>query len=111
MKFDTRQEGLRTLFKPYQALLMEHLWNLNGKSRVGLTTGQAWKYLQDKPEKKSRASVIVFLNEMVDEGILDYEEKTGKGGFHRIYYPKMDRKGLGEHVSQLINEKIKTIIA
>jgi hypothetical protein len=28
--FDTKQEGLRTLFKPYQALLMEHIWDLNG---------------------------------------------------------------------------------
>jgi hypothetical protein len=111
MKFDTRQEGLRTLFKPYQALLLEHLWDLNGKTRVGLKSGQAWKYLQDKPEKKSRASVIIFLNEMVDEGILDYEERTGKGGYHRVYYPKMNRKELGEHVSNLINEKIKTIIA
>ena len=111
MKFDTRQEGLRTLFKPYQVLLMEHLWDLNGKTRVGLNSAQAWKYLQDKPEKKSRASVIIFLNEMVDEGILDYEERTGKGGYHRVYYPKFNRKELGEHVSNLINEKLKTILA
>ncbi len=33
MKFDTKQEGLRTLFKPYQALLMEHIWDLNGARR------------------------------------------------------------------------------
>jgi predicted transcriptional regulator len=111
MKFDTRHEGLRTLFKPYQALIMEHLWDLNGKTRVGLNSGQAWKYLQDKPEKKSRASVIIFLNEMVEEGILDYEERTGKGGYHRVYYPKMNRKELGEHLSKLINEKIKKILA
>jgi predicted transcriptional regulator len=111
MKFDTRQEGLRTLFKPYQILIMEHLWDLNGQSRIGLNTGQAWKYLQDKPEKKSRASVIIFLNMMVDEGILDYEEKTGKGGYHRVYYPKMDRLEFVEHVSELLNQKVKTIFA
>lgn len=111
MKFDTKQEGLRTLFKPYQALLMEHLWTLNEKSRVGLSSGQAWKYLQDKPEKKSRASVIIFLNEMVEEGILDYEERTGKGGYHRVYYPKTDREEFAEFVSNLINEKLRTILA
>jgi hypothetical protein len=109
MKFDTKQEGLRTLFKPYQILLMEHLWDLNGETRTGLNSGQAWKYLLDKPEKKSRASVIFFFNDMVEEGILDYEEKTGKGGYHRVYYPKMNKKELGEHVSKLINKKIKTI--
>jgi hypothetical protein len=111
MKFDTKQDGLRTLFKPYQILLMEHLWNLNGNTRTGLNSGQAWKYLQDKPEKKSRASVIIFLNEMVDEGILDYEERTGKGGYHRVYYPNMNKKELGVHVFKLINEKLKTIHA
>jgi hypothetical protein len=111
MKFDIKQEGLRTLFKPYQILLMEHLWDLNGKTRVGLNSGQAHKYLLDKPETKSRTSVIFFLNDMVEEGILDYEEKTGKGGYHRVYYPKMNKKELGEHVSKLINKKLKTIFA
>ena len=109
MKFNTKQEGLLTLFKPYQALLLEHLWDLNGKERVGLNSGQAYKYLLDKPEKKSRASVIFFLNDMVDEGILDYEERTGKGGYHRVYYPKMNREEFSEHVSNLINEKLKTV--
>jgi hypothetical protein len=109
VKFDTKQEGLRTLFKPYQVLLLEHLWDLNGQSRVGLTSGQAHKYLMDKPESKSRASVIFFMNDMVDDGILDYEEKTGKGGYHRVYYPKMDRVEFAEHASNLINEKLKTI--
>ncbi len=109
MKFDTKQEGLRTLFKPYQVLLLEHLWDLNGQSRVGLNSSQAHKYLMDKPEKKSRASVIFFLNDMVDEGILDYEEKTGKGGYHRVYYPNMNRKEFAKHVSDLINEKLKTV--
>ena len=26
-----------------------------------------------------------FLNNMVDEGLLDYEDATGKGGHHRVY--------------------------
>ncbi len=52
-----------------------------------MNSGQAYRYLLDKPEKRSRASVILFLNDMVDEGILEYEEKTGKGRYHRVYYP------------------------
>jgi len=45
------------------------------------------KYLQDLGGEaaKSRASVINFLNTMVDEGFLDYIEETGKGGYHRVY--------------------------
>ena len=33
----------------------------------------------------SRASVINFLNLLVEFGYVDFEEKTGKGGYHRIY--------------------------
>ena len=106
MKFDTDKEGLHTLFRPYQALLLEHLWELNSESRVGVNSGQAHRYLLDTPEKMSRASVINFLNDMVDEGILDYEEKTGKGGYHRVYYPKMDREEFSVYVTELIKKKL-----
>ncbi len=109
MKFDTKKEGLETLFKPYQVLLLEHIWDLNGNDRTGMNSGQAHKYLQDTPEKKSRASVIFFLNDMVDDGILDYEEKTGKGGYHRVYYPSMNREEFADHITNLITKKLKTI--
>ena len=107
MKFDTKQEGLKTLFKPYQVLLLEHIWDLNGNGRTGINSGQAYKYLQDTPEKKSRASVIFFLNDLVDEGILDYEERTGKGGYHRVYYPNMNREEFATHITDLITKKLE----
>jgi hypothetical protein len=76
--FDT-EEGLLTLFKPYQAALMEHIWELNKDNRVGITSGQAYKFLQSHQDKKSRASVI-FFNDMVEEDILTYEKQSGKRG-------------------------------
>lgn len=106
MKFDTKQEGLHTLFKPYQATLLEHLWELNKKDRVGMNSGQAYKYLMNMPEKKSRASVIFFLNDMVDEEILEYEERTGKGGHHRVYYPKMNKVEFAQYISELVTDKL-----
>jgi len=74
MKFDTSEKGLLTLFKPYQAALLEHIWELNEKDRVGLTSGQAYEYLLGHPDSKSRASAIFFLDDMVEEGVLEYEE-------------------------------------
>jgi predicted transcriptional regulator len=106
MKFDTSKEGLLTLFKPYQAALLEHIWKLNNPSTTGITSGQAHKFLQKHPDKKSRASVIFFLNDMVDEGVLSYEEESGKGGYHRVYYPKMDRKQFSEHMTKTITDKL-----
>ncbi len=109
MKFDVSEKGLLTLFKPYQAALMEHIWKLNNPGRVGITSGQAHNYLQDKPDSKSRASVIFFLNDMVEEGVLDYEEESGKGGYHRVYYPKMNREQFGQYIVKTITDKLKEV--
>ena len=112
MKFDTSQEGLLTLFKPYQAAILEHIWKLNNPSRTGITSGQAHGFIQgtgEKELKKSRAAVIFFLNDMVDEGVLDYEEESGKGGYHRVYYPKMDRKQFAEYVTRTVTDKLHEV--
>jgi len=106
MKFDTKQEGLETLFKPYQALLLEHIWEQNENQRKGVTSGQAHLYLQNTSESKSRASVIFFLNDLVEEEILSYEERTGKGGYHRVYFPNMNRQEFSDYVILSINEKL-----
>ena len=111
MKFDTTQEGLLTLFKPHQAVLMERIWDLNKNEKVGIISAEAHQFLSGKPEKKSRASVINFLNDMVDEGILGYEEKTGKGGYHRVYYPLMDRAGFQKYITENINSKLEKIFS
>jgi hypothetical protein len=109
MKFDTTKEGLYTLFKPYQVMLLEHIWDLNENERVGVNSSRAHEYLLTTSEKKSRASVIFFLNDLVDEGILDYEERTGKGGHHRVYYPKMNRDEYAAYVTECITKKLGTV--
>jgi predicted transcriptional regulator len=109
MRFDTSEKGLLTLFKPYQAALLEHIWELNNPVRTGITSGQAHKFLQNHPDSKSRASVIFFLNEMVEEDILEYEEESGKGGYHRVYFPRMDRKQFERHVVEMITDKLREV--
>ena len=99
MKLDTTKSGLDSLFKPYQGLLLEHIWSLNEKAieKVAVGSGRAHAYLLGTPEAKSRAAVIFFLNDMVDEGVLGFDDKTGKGGHHRLYWPKMNRAQFAEH--------------
>jgi len=54
-----------------------------------MSSRDAWLYcnkqLAVKDETISRASVINFLNAMVDDGIFGYTEITGKGGHRRLY--------------------------
>lgn len=109
MKFDTSKKGLLTLFKPYQAALLEHIWELNNPRKTGITTGQAHKFLQDHPDSKSRTSVTFFLDDMVEDGVLDYEEESGKGGYHRVYYPKMSREQFAQHVVETITDKLNEV--
>jgi len=109
MKFDMSEKGLLTLFKPYQAALLEHIWKLNNPDRVGITSGQAYEFMKDHPDSKSRASLIFFLNDMVEEGVLEYEEESGKGGYHRVYYPRMDREQFARHVVEKITQKLDEV--
>jgi len=46
---------------------------------------------------------------MVDNGILDYEEKSGKGGYHRVYFPKMNRVEFAKHVKKTITDKLAEV--
>jgi len=48
---------------------------------------------------------------MVDEGIVGYEEKTGKGGYHRVYFPLMDRAGFQKYITENINSKLEKILS
>ena len=52
------------------------------------------------------ASIINYLNAMVDEALLTYTETTGKGGHHRIYYTKYDETEFKQHLATLIISKL-----
>jgi len=109
MKFDTSENGLQTLFKQYQAALLEHIWELNDPDRTGITSGQAYKFLQDHPDSKSRASVIIFLNDMVEEGVLSYEERTKRGGPYKVYLPEMSREEFEIYIVKSIITKLEEV--
>ena len=101
MKIDLTKTGLEAIFKPYQATLVKLLF----KDREQVTSRLAHEYL-DKPEyyreetgrPASRASVINFLNALVDQGYLAYREETGKGGIKRRYIAEMSLDDLWERI-------------
>jgi len=112
MKFDTSREGLHTLYKPYQAAILEHIWDLNIEDRTGMTSAQVHVFLQQTGVRelmRSRASVTFFLDDMVEEGVLGYEERSGKGGYHRVYYPAMDREQFADHIVETITNKLREV--
>jgi predicted transcriptional regulator len=89
--FNPEKDGLYKIFRDYQVEAMRVVWE---RGDDGAISREVWSDVNEKQgsRKISRASIINFLNAMVDEGILDYEEETGKGGYHRVYKPKLNEK-------------------
>ena len=105
-KFDPSKHGLRKTLKEYEEVGLRHVWSM-GEEGVG--SGKTWVAVNEAlgPDKSiSRASVIFFLNRMVDQGVLSYRTATGKGGHHRIYYPVMDEKAYKKHILNTIVESL-----
>jgi len=108
MQLDTDKNGLVVFFKPWQVPLVDELFERT------LTSGQAQKFLEDHDIRTtqrgrgpvSRASAIFFMNEMVDWGLLDYSEETGRGGYHRIYKMVLTREEFAHKITGLFVSKL-----
>jgi len=106
-KFDPSQPGLRKTLREWEELALRHIWSVGEK---GASSGPIWKKVNEQlgtGKSISRASIIIIMNRLVDQGVLDYREGTGKGGVHKIYYPLMDEKG---YLKYLIRTMVESII-
>jgi len=108
--FNTREHGFRTIVKDYQEVALGYLWHLDGG---GASSHDVWvnvnKVMKTDPSQRdiiSRASIINFMNLMVDEGAVDYHEITGKGGHRRIYSAKYDETGSKRYMAKKIISKL-----
>ena len=117
LKLDPASDGLSKVFRDYQEEAMKSVWK---NSEKGQTSREVHEYVKGKIDGSiSRASIINFLNAMVDEGVLDYTERTGKGGMHRVYAPRLNESEFKIHVAQTViasllkdfPEEIKTAIS
>ena len=103
MEMDLSKIGYEMFFKDYQIHALQYMWGVQG----GAISREVWLQVNERLEGSiSRASIINFLNAMVDSGILRYEEETGKGGHHRIYYHNYDEPQLREHLASHVISKL-----
>jgi predicted transcriptional regulator len=104
MKFDLEKTGLEAVLLPWQAELMRYVWEVGE-----IDSRRAHEHLQGTEHGMSRASVIFFLQEMVEEGFLGYGEKTGKGGYKGIWSPHpsaLDESAFRQRVAERVLAKI-----
>jgi len=101
LKFDPRRDGLSKVFRDYQEEAMKLVWN---KCSEGMISSEVWRQVNQNLVGKtiSRASIINFLNNMVDESVLDFDERTGKGGYHKVYRPRLDEYEFKMYLAEMM---------
>jgi len=99
--FNPDSDGLSKVFRDYQEEALRLVWNIGSE---GVISREVWNQVNQNLDGKtiSRASIINFLNSLVDEGVLDFEERTGKGGYHRVYRPRLDENEFKKYLAETV---------
>lgn len=95
-------------FPTYKALIFKQLFEGNP-----IKTKDAWdntvKIMDDLAP--SRASVINFMQALEESGYANFEEKTGRGGYHRVYSPKISfEEALAKLKDDMLQEFNETVL-
>ena len=101
---DLSKEGLHMSFKNWELKVLEYLWSIKPN---GATSKEVWdNVLQSMGEPISRASVINFLQDMAEKGVLTEEKRTGRGGYHGVYYHKYTESEFKQHIAEYVIRKL-----
>jgi len=105
-KFDPSQPGLRKTLKEYEELALRYVWSMGEKGATSRPIHETVNSELGSDKSISRASIIIIMNKLVDQGVLAYREATGKGGYHKIYYPLMDEEGYKIYLIETMVESL-----
>ncbi len=94
------------VLKPYQIEAMRYLWANPEKGGSSRDVYVAVNKAMEGRGTISRASIINSLNALVDDGVLNYHEITGKGGHRRIYKPAFDESGFKTYIAETVLKKL-----
>jgi len=100
------KDGLEKVLRDYQIEALKMVWESHNE---GVTSREVYAHV-NKALKGirtiSRASIINFLNSMCDDGVLNYEEETCKGGMRRKYSPALDEEGFKKYIAMTVFESL-----
>jgi len=105
-KFNPAETGLRKTLREYEEIALRYIWSTGDE---GAGSGKTWEHANKELEEGksiSRASIIFYLNRMVEEGVLGFRVATGKGGKHRIYVTKLDESGYKKYIVRTLLESV-----
>jgi len=105
LEIDTSQQGLRMVLREYEEEALRTFWDDPQKE---YTSKLVWDRINQGlgPGSISRASIINFLEDMVEMGVLSKREVTGKGGYRGIYSSKMGESGFKRFIAETALEAL-----
>ena len=104
--FDPSKDGLRKTLREYEELALRFIWETGDE---GAGSGAAWRVVNERlgeGKSISRASIIFFLNRMLEQGVLAFRDATGKGGHHKIYVTKLDEHGYKKYIVRTLFDSV-----
>lgn len=108
-KLNLDREGWGILFKDWQIPLVQLLGGDTHDVVNPLRSREAWHYINKLGHKKSRASVIFFLQDLAEKGWLTVGERTGKGGHHEVYWKAAPFDQFLDDLSFEVSDKLQAL--
>jgi len=104
IEYDVSQAGLLAVLKDWQLKAMQVVWN----SPEGANSRTVWLKVNKLLGSStiSRASIINFLNDMKELGVLNGDDRTGKGGHHWVYKAAMDEAAFKRFIATTLLESL-----
>ena len=105
-KFDPSMPGLRKTLREWEELALRSMWDVG---EDGAICRAVWERVTERlGESKSisRASILVFLEKLEEQGVLGSWDATGRGGHHKIYCPLMDEDGYLKYLLKTMVESM-----
>lgn len=97
LSLDSDKKGLEMFFKDWQVEALHYLWSIQPE---GANSRAVWENVNESLQGSiSRASIINYLNEMVDDELITYTERTGKGGHQRVYRIAFNEEEFKAHIA------------
>lgn len=98
MKLNTEHESLLGLFKPHYVFVLKKCWRVPS---MFFSTNDIYE-AQDPSQRRSRASIILAMQALHDEGFLEQEIVSCRGGRKAMYRAKLTPKEFEKHVKDKI---------
>lgn len=100
---DFTKDGLFIFFKDWQLRVLKILWDTDlsmSSSDIHKTIGR---------NVISKSSIALFLEEAFDNGLLERNFTTGRGGTRRVYKAKYNENNVTKYFSEIITERLSRI--